>query len=90
MEREYSISIFLDKRRELKSHKYPVKLRVFTPYPRKQKLYQTDFEFSEEDFKSIWETAKPKEKFKGERSEIQNLIEGGQIIGARQKIRLHK
>ena len=75
MEREYSISIFLDKRRELKSHKYPVKLRVFTPYPRKQKLYQTDFEFSEEDFKSIWETAKPKEKFKGERSEIQNLID---------------
>ncbi len=74
MERDYSISVFLDTRRELKSHKYPVKLRVFTPYPRTQKLYQTDFEFTESEFKSVWETLKPRNEVKDKRTEIQSLI----------------
>jgi site-specific recombinase XerD len=75
MEREYSISVFLDTRRQLKSHKYPVKLRVFTPYPRKQKLYQTDFQFSEKEFESIWETQKPRNEVKPTRAEIQSVLD---------------
>jgi len=75
MEREYSISIFLDTRRELKNHKYPVKLRVFTPYPKRQKLYQTDFQFSEQEFKSIWETQKPRNEVKPARAEIQSVLD---------------
>ncbi|MGE5394495.1 MAG: tyrosine-type recombinase/integrase [Candidatus Saccharibacteria bacterium] len=75
MEREYSISIFLDSRRELKNHKYPVKLRVFTPFPRKQKLYQTDFEFSEKEFESIWETTKPRNEVKTKRAELQAVLD---------------
>ena len=74
MERDYTINVFLDTRRELKNHKYPVKLRVFTPYPRKQKLYQTDFEFTESEFKSVWETLKPRNEVKDKRAEIQSLI----------------
>jgi site-specific recombinase XerD len=49
-------------------------LRVFTPYPRKQKLYQTDFEFTESEFKSVWETLKPRNEVKDKRAEIQSLI----------------
>lgn len=75
MEREFSISVFLDTRRELKNHKYPVKLRVFTPYPRKQKLYQTDFKFSEKEFESIWETQKPRNEVKPVRAEIQSVLD---------------
>jgi len=74
MEREYTISVFLDTRRELKNHKYPLKLRVFTPYPRKQKLYQTDFEFTETEFKSVWKTLKPRNEVKDKREEIQSFI----------------
>jgi len=75
MEREYSISIFLDTRRELKNHKYPVKLRVFTHYPRKQKLYQTDFEFTEKEFESIWQTQKPRNEVKPARAEIKSALD---------------
>jgi len=75
MEREFSISVFLDTRRELKSHKYPVKLRVFTPHPRKQKLYQTDFEFTEKEFESIWQTQKPRNEIKTIRAEIQSVLD---------------
>jgi hypothetical protein len=42
MEKPVFISLFLDKRRALRNGKYPVKLRVFTPYPRMQKLYPTN------------------------------------------------
>jgi integrase/recombinase XerD len=75
MEREYSISIFLDSRRELRNHKYPVKLRVFTPYPRKQKLYQTDFEFTQKEFESIWKTQKPRNEVQTKRAELQAVLE---------------
>jgi integrase/recombinase XerD len=75
MEREFSISVFLDTRRELKSHKYPVKLRVFTPYPRKQKLYQTDFQFTEKEFESIWQTQKPRNEVKTVRAEINAVLD---------------
>ena len=56
MKQEYAISIYLDTRREKASGKYPVKLRVFTSTPRKQKLYPTKFEFTKKEFQSIWQT----------------------------------
>lgn len=58
MKKEHFISVYLDTRRALKSKKYPVKIRVFTPSPRKQKLYPTKFEFSEKEFKGVWEKVK--------------------------------
>ncbi|WP_236974744.1 tyrosine-type recombinase/integrase [Membranihabitans maritimus] len=73
MIREYHITIVLDKRRKKANGKYPVKLRVFTPEPRKQKLLATKFEYSKEEFKSIWETTKPRKKYKDERLKLQAL-----------------
>ncbi len=67
---EYYISIVLDKRREKKNKKYPVKLRVFTPNPRKQILYPTKFEFSESEFNTI-STAK---KLSHEHKEVRLLL----------------
>ena len=60
MEQIYFISIYLDTRRAKSNNKYPVKLRVFTKVPRKQKLYPTIFEYSEKEFESIWNTTKPR------------------------------
>jgi site-specific recombinase XerD len=77
---EYFISITLDKRREKKNGKYPVKLRVFTPQPRKQKLYPTKFEFTEEEFKSIWLTKKPKNEDKPNRTRLRAIEEKAQDI----------
>lgn len=77
---EYFISITLDKRREKKNGKYPVKLRVFTPQPRKQKLYPTKFEFTEEEFKSIWLTKKPKNEDKPNRTRLRTIEEKAQDV----------
>ena len=71
--KNYFISIFLDTRRKKENGKYPVKLRVFTSSPRIQKLYPADFEFSKEEFKSIWETSKPRREFQDIRLKLQQL-----------------
>ncbi len=59
MERQYFITLWLDTRRAKANGKHPVKLRVFTPKPRKQKLYNTAFDFTKKEFQNIWETTKP-------------------------------
>lgn len=71
MDRNISISFYLDTRRSKANGKFPVKLRVFTHSPRIQKLYPTTFEFSEAEFKSIWETTKPRTEHKTKRYQMQ-------------------
>lgn len=73
MNEQVFISIVLDTRRAKSTGKYPVKLRVFTPMPRIQKLYPTIFEFNETEFKSIWGTTKPLIKHKEIRRQLQAI-----------------
>jgi site-specific recombinase XerD len=73
METQYFISIVLDKRRIKGNGRFPVKLRVYTPYPKTQKLYPTNFEFTDKEFNSIWETTKPRNEFKETRRIIQAI-----------------
>lgn len=73
MTKGYFISICLDQRRLRSDNTYPVRLRVFTQSPRKQKLYVTDFNYTEEDFKNVWLTSPPKEKYKDRRLELDAL-----------------
>ncbi len=71
IKRDYQIGLYLDTRREKANKKYPVKLRVFTAKPRKLKLYSTDFEYTEDEFKSIWLTTKPRKENKEARQDLQ-------------------
>ncbi len=71
MNKEYFISVYLDTRRAKANGKYPVKLRVYTTNPRKQKFYPTVFEFSEKEFNSIWNTTKPRAEHKETRDKLQ-------------------
>jgi site-specific recombinase XerD len=71
MENEFFLSLWLDTRRTKANGKFPVKLRVFTPNPRKQKLYPTKYEFTKNDFQAIWESKKPRTEFKETRLELQ-------------------
>lgn len=73
IENNYFISIYLDKRVEKKGGKYPVKLRIFTSAPRKQKLYSTGYEFTENEFKSIWDNPKPRKEHKDLKIELQAI-----------------
>jgi integrase/recombinase XerD len=73
MQNNYFISIYLDSRRAKQNGKYPVRLRLFTKHPRKQKLYPTVFEFTKAEFKSIYETTKPRKEYKAIRLQLQNL-----------------
>jgi integrase/recombinase XerD len=69
----YQISITLDKRRAKASGKYPVRLRVFTSNPRKQKLYPTTFDMSPGEYESTIETIKPREANKTTRKKLDAL-----------------
>ncbi len=71
MEKSLSISIYLDTRRARKDGKYPVRLRVFTKSPRKQKLYTTSYAYTEEEFNDIW--IKKKKKYNKERLRLMAL-----------------
>jgi integrase/recombinase XerD len=73
MEKEVFIKLYLDKRRVKSNNLFPVKIRVFTSSPRKQKLYPTKFEFTQKEFESIWETAKPRSEHKDLRRELQAI-----------------
>lgn len=73
MKSVYSISIFHDKRRLLDNGKYPVKLRVYTSSPRRQRLYKTDFTLTENEFKETWENSKPKGAKKELKLQLQAL-----------------
>ena len=73
MHKNYSISITLDRRRKKADGTFPVKLRVFTPDPREQKLYVTVFSFTEKKFSSIWETVKPRKEHKIFRKKLKAL-----------------
>ena len=64
MTKEFIISLVLDKRRIKKDGTFPVKLRVFMPETKKQKLYSTIFNFSEKEFKAIWQNLKVKSEYK--------------------------
>lgn len=70
MKQDYFISLYLDTRRELANKKYPVKLRVYTPTPRRQKLYPTSFEMTETEFKKIYKTVKPRNEQKETRRKM--------------------
>ncbi len=66
------INLFLDTRFEKENNKYPVKLRVFTPSPRRQKLYKTIFEYTEKEFASIM-TLKPRLEHQEARQDLDAL-----------------
>ncbi|MFK2818988.1 site-specific integrase [Flavobacteriaceae sp. LMIT009] len=73
MKKEYSISIYHDTRRIKKNGKYPVKLRVYSSNPRRQKFLPTVFELTETEFENTWLSKKPRKEFKGLRLKLQGL-----------------
>lgn len=56
-----SISIYLDRRRAKRNGKYPIRLRVFTTTPRKQKLYATVYDATENEFVKLFSKGKKSE-----------------------------
>ncbi len=73
MERQVFISLWLDTRRTKSNGKHPVKLRVFTPNPRMQKLYNTAFSFTEKEFQTIWVDTKQKPENRTIKEKLQDL-----------------
>lgn len=76
------LSIYLDTRRVKKNGKYPVKLRVFVPFPREQKFYNLSLEYTEEEFKNIWETKKPKKEYKEDNIKLNAILTKANQIAA--------
>lgn len=80
MKKDVFLSVYLDTRRPLKNGKCPVKLGVYTPKPRKRKLYPTPFEYEEEEFNKIWNNSKPTREQREERKKIQAYEDNAQEI----------
>lgn len=80
MEKQFHLSFYLDTRRKKENGKYPVRLRLFTPSPRTQKLYSTAFEFTEADFKSIWETVRTRAEHKATKRKMQAALDKAEDI----------
>ena len=71
-----NVSIVLDKRYKKQNKKYPVKLRVYHTFMDKrgkQRMYATEFDYSESEFASIWETVKPRKEYKEQRQKLAAL-----------------
>ena len=66
-----SVSITLDTRWKAKNKKAVVKLQIYQPEPRIQKLYQTHFRLTVEEFKSAWKERRPKDDFKDLRRKLE-------------------
>ena len=73
MQKQFIISITLDQRRKKKNGTFPVRLRVFMPEIKKQKLYPTVFNFTEQEFSSIWKSLKVKQEYKFYRLQLSSL-----------------
>lgn len=71
MVKDYFISFYLDTRRAKKNGRYPLKLQVYIKSTGERRLYTTDFEFTEDDFKNTWETTKPKNEYQEQRFKLQ-------------------
>jgi len=68
--KNYTISIYLDTRRKKTSGKFPVKLRTYISQSKSQKFYPTIFDFTTEEFDSIWNTTKPRKQHKEAREKL--------------------
>jgi site-specific recombinase XerD len=68
-----SISIIIDKRRAKKDGTYPVKLRVFCPNPRTQKLYATNIDLTDSDFEKVWYSNRPRAEWKEIKRKLQKI-----------------
>ncbi len=73
MEKNFTISIYLDTRRAKANGLFPVKLRVYSSLHAKTKYYPTIFNLSEKEFQSVWETAKPRKEYHDLKLKIQSV-----------------
>ena len=65
-----TISMYLDERREKKDNTFPVKINVFTNYPKKQKLFSTGISVT----KQVYELTQNSKNNKNEIREIRDRL----------------
>jgi site-specific recombinase XerD len=82
MQGEIHISIYLDTRRVKKNGKFPVKLRVFIPYPREQKFYTIPYEYTEDEFRDVWESKKPKKEHREDQIKLQAILSKANAVAS--------
>ncbi len=69
-----AISFYLDRSRKTKSGKYKVRLYINSKRLNQKKYYSTIFEYSTNEFAEIWETNKPKSKWRKAHDELSALL----------------
>lgn len=70
MKKQFTITLYLDTRRQLKSGKYPLRLRVYHLEDQKTRFYSTPFAFDEEEYKDITTGQKLKQDQKTIRANV--------------------
>lgn len=67
------VCVWLDTRRKKANGKYPVKVKVYHRPSTERKYYPTEFEFSEDEFNSIWNSNKPRSEVKQIKLALQEI-----------------
>jgi integrase len=84
MDSKYSISIYLDTRREKTKEGFPVRLRVYSGG--KTRMFSTPFKLTEAEFESVWKTTKPRSENKVMRLKFQELENRANEVAAELKV----
>jgi integrase len=84
MDSKYSISIYLDTRREKVKEAYPVRLRVYSAG--KTRMFSTPFKLTDAEFESVWKTTKPRNENKVLRLKLQELENRANEVAAELKV----
>jgi len=62
--KNYSISIYFDKRRIKENGNYPIRLQVYTSNPKNRKRYATKIEATEEEYEGAFGSSKVRKQYK--------------------------
>jgi integrase/recombinase XerD len=85
MIKDYSINVMLDKRRPKVNGNFPVRLWVYNSSTKTSKRYPTNFNFTESEFQSIWETVKTRNEYKAIKRDLQDLIDEAEKVAEKLK-----
>lgn len=62
---EFEMTLYLDLRRPKEDGYYPLKIKVYTPRPKRRKYYPVGMDMTPEMYEKVFESKRPRKEAKG-------------------------
>ncbi|AGA78894.1 site-specific recombinase XerD [Echinicola vietnamensis DSM 17526] len=72
--KQFEMSIYLDTRRTKADEYYPLKIKVYTPKPKKRKYYSVGIDMNKETYEKVFLSVKPRKAEKEIRIQVESLL----------------